>query len=42
MTVRTTLPLIGLVGIDGVMEVRGHAAVEQLAVGVRLRSEKFG
>ena len=30
VTVRTTLPLIGLVGIDGAMEVLGHAAVEQL------------
>ena len=30
VTVRTTLPLIGLVGIDGAMEVEGHAAVERL------------
>jgi Flp pilus assembly protein TadG len=30
VTVRATLPLIGLVGIDGVMEVSGHAAVEHL------------
>ena len=30
ITVRTRLPLIGLVGIDGVMEVSGHAAVETL------------
>ena len=30
VTVRTTLPLIGLVGIDGAMEVQGHAAVERL------------
>ena len=30
VTVRATLPLIGLVGIDGAMEVQGHAAVERL------------
>jgi hypothetical protein len=30
ITVRTRLPLIGLVGIDGVLEVSGHAAVETL------------
>ena len=30
VTVRTRLPLIGLVGIDGVLEVSGHAAVETL------------
>ena len=28
VTVRTPLPLIGLVGIDGGLEVSGHAAVE--------------
>ena len=30
VTVRTPLPLIGLVGIDGGLEVQGHAAVETL------------
>ena len=30
ITVRTRLPLIGLVGIDGALEVSGHAAVETL------------
>ncbi|CAN5261562.1 hypothetical protein BH09ACT3_BH09ACT3_08580 [soil metagenome] len=30
VTVRTPLPLIGLVGIDGGLEVAGHAAVETL------------
>jgi Flp pilus assembly protein TadG len=30
ITVRTRLPLFGLVGIDGVLEVSGHAAVETL------------
>ncbi len=30
VTVRTRLPLIGLIGIDGVLEVSGHAAVETL------------
>ena len=30
VTVRTPLPLIGLVGIDGGLEVEGHAAVEVL------------
>jgi hypothetical protein len=30
VTVRTALPLIGLVGIDGGLEVHGHAAVETL------------
>lgn len=30
ITVRTPLPLIGLVGIDGGLEVVGHAAVETL------------
>jgi len=30
ITVRTPLPLIGLVGIDGGLEVSGHAAVETL------------
>jgi len=30
VTVRTPLPLIGLVGIDGGLEVVGHAAVETL------------
>jgi hypothetical protein len=28
--VRTRLPLAGLVGIDGALEVSGHAAVETL------------
>lgn len=30
VTVRTPLPLIGLVGIDGGLEVIGHAAIETL------------
>lgn len=30
ITVRTPLPLIGLVGIDGGLEVVGHAAIETL------------
>jgi hypothetical protein len=30
VTVRTPLPLIGLFGIDGGLEVTGHAAVETL------------
>lgn len=30
VVVRTPLPLIGLVGIEGALEVAGHAAVEQL------------
>jgi hypothetical protein len=30
ITVRTRLPLVGLVGIDGALEVSGHAAVETL------------
>lgn len=30
VTVRTPLPLIGLLGIDGALEVSGHAAVETL------------
>ncbi|CAN5418229.1 hypothetical protein BH10ACT6_BH10ACT6_03660 [soil metagenome] len=30
ITVRTRLPLVGLVGINGAMEVSGHAAVETL------------
>jgi Flp pilus assembly protein TadG len=30
VTVRTRLPLIGLVGIDGALEVSGHAVVETL------------
>ena len=30
VTVRTPMPLIGLVGIDGGLEVSGHAAVETL------------
>jgi Flp pilus assembly protein TadG len=30
VTVRTPLPLIGLIGIDGGLEVEGHAAVETL------------
>ncbi|MHA6668918.1 TadE/TadG family type IV pilus assembly protein [Homoserinimonas sp. A447] len=30
VTVRTPLPLIGLVGIDGGLEVVGHAAIETL------------
>ncbi|WP_308465273.1 TadE family protein [Rathayibacter soli] len=30
ITVRTPLPLIGLVGLDGGMEVSGHASVETL------------
>ena len=30
VTVRTPLPLLGLVGIDGGLEVVGHAAIETL------------
>lgn len=30
VTVRTPLPLIGLIGIDGGLEVVGHAAIETL------------
>jgi TadE-like protein len=30
VTVRTPLPLIGLIGIEGGLEVEGHAAVETL------------
>jgi Flp pilus assembly protein TadG len=30
ITVRTTLPVIGLIGVGGALEVAGHAAVEQL------------
>jgi Flp pilus assembly protein TadG len=30
ITVRTTLPVIGLLGIGGALEVSGHAAVETL------------
>ncbi len=30
VTVRTTLPVIGLLGIGGALEVSGHAAVETL------------
>lgn len=30
VTVRTTLPVIGLIGIGGALEVSGHAAVETL------------
>jgi len=30
ITVRTTLPVIGLIGIAGALEVSGHAAVETL------------
>jgi hypothetical protein len=30
VTVRTPLPLIGLIGIDGGLEVVGHAAIEEL------------
>lgn len=30
VTVRTPLPLIGLIGIDDALEVSGHAAVETL------------
>ena len=30
VTVRTPLPLIGLVGIEGGLEVSGHASVEEL------------
>jgi Flp pilus assembly protein TadG len=30
VTVRTPLPLVGLVGIDGGLEVSGHASVETL------------
>lgn len=30
VTVRTPLPLIGLVGVEGGLEVSGHAAIEEL------------
>jgi Flp pilus assembly protein TadG len=30
VTVRTPLPLIGMIGIEGALEVSGHAAVETL------------
>lgn len=30
VNVRTTLPLVGLIGPDGVLEVSGHAAIETL------------
>lgn len=30
ITVRTTLPVIGLLGIGGALEVSGHAAIETL------------
>ena len=30
ITVRTRLPLVGLVGIEGALEVTGHAALETL------------
>lgn len=30
VTVRTPLPLIGLIGIDGALEVSGHAAIETI------------
>jgi Flp pilus assembly protein TadG len=30
VTVRTTLPVIGLLGIGGALEVSGHAAIETL------------
>lgn len=30
VTVRTTLPVIGLIGIGGALEVSGHAAIETL------------
>jgi hypothetical protein len=30
VTVRAPLPLIGLVGIEGGLEVSGHAAIETL------------
>ena len=30
VTVRTPLPLIGLIGIEGGLEVEGHAAIETL------------
>ncbi|MCU1416826.1 MAG: pilus assembly protein [Schumannella sp.] len=30
ITVRTTLPVVGLLGIGGALEVSGHAAVETL------------
>ena len=30
VTVRTTLPIVGLIGIDGGVEVSGHAVVETL------------
>ena len=30
ITVRTTLPIIGLLGVGGALEVAGHAAIETL------------
>jgi Flp pilus assembly protein TadG len=30
ITVRTTLPVIGLIGVGGALEVAGHAAIEEL------------
>ena len=30
VTVRTTLPVVGLIGVGGVLEVSGHAAIETL------------
>lgn len=30
ITVRTTLPVIGLIGVAGGLEVAGHAAIEEL------------
>lgn len=30
VTVRTTLPIIGLIGVEGAIEVAGHAVVETL------------
>ncbi|MEO8094697.1 MAG: TadE family protein [Pseudolysinimonas sp.] len=30
ITVRTTLPIIGLLGVGGALEVSGHAAIETL------------
>ena len=35
ITVRTPLPLIGLFGLDGGLEVSGHAAVETIPQGDR-------
>lgn len=37
VTVRTPLPLIGLIGLDSGLEVTGHAAVETLDAAVTLR-----